>query len=209
MNILLAFCLLLVMISLVMALNAVTRLERLRQHNELMQKELDQLRLDYTQMQERVLAAQAAAPASSPAAPEPESRQEPAEPATPLAPEELLQEQLRQLQAVVEAYRRQHAGRIPASLESLGTFANRQGLQRQIENPYTRARNPLVSEDVCLDITHEPTDEGLPEYAGRLLYQANFGARAQITGYTLAAFDGRGLLLKRPDGEVLTLSHTG
>lgn len=208
MNILLAFCLLLVMISLIMALNAVTRLERLRQHNDLMQKELDQLRLDYTQMQERVLATAAPAPAST--QPEPEaSRQEEPEPSAAVSPEELLQEQLRQLQAVIEAFRRQHAGRIPASLESLSTFANRQGLQRQIENPYTRARNPLVSEDVCLDITHEPTDEGLPEYAGRLLYQANFGARAQITGYTLAAFDGRGLLLKRPDGEVLTLSHTG
>ncbi|PKL76168.1 MAG: hypothetical protein CVV27_11660 [Candidatus Melainabacteria bacterium HGW-Melainabacteria-1] len=200
MNILLAFCLLLVMISLIMAMNSVTRLERLRQHNDLMQKELDKLRKDYLQMQEHLMATAPVAEIETPAAkPQPES--------PPAKPEDVLQEQLRQLQAILEAYRRQHSGRFPDSLQMLVDFANRQGLQKTIENPYTGARNPLVSEDVCLDITHEPTDEGLPEFAGRLLFQANFGPRSQIAGYTLAAFDSQGLLLKREDGEVLTLTH--
>lgn len=203
MNILLAICLLLVMLSMILALNAVTRLERIRLQHDLMQKELHQMRQEYTQLQERLLAAavQAAAPARN----EPEVQTA----SVQLSPEESLQEQLKMFQSVVEAYRRQHAGRFPGSLETLMTFANRQGLQKTIDNPYTHARNPLISEDVCLDITYDPADEGLPEYAGRILFQANFGPRAQVIGYTLAAFDANGLLLKRDDGEVLTLTHQG
>lgn len=203
MTILIAFCLLLVMVSMILALSAVTRLEQIRMQHQLMQKEFTQLRQEYSQLQERLL--QAAVEAAQPA-----KTAEPEVPAAPTqSPEEILQEQLRQFQGILEAYRRQHAGRIPASLESLATFANRQGLQKVVENPFTHARNPLISEDVCIDITHDAADEGLPEYAGRILFQANFGPRAQVVGYTLAVFDANGMLLKRNDGEVLTLTHQG
>lgn len=208
MSILIGFCLLLVIISMILALNAVTRLERIRLQHDMMQKEFTQMRLEYTQLQERLLAAAVEA-ATVPPKPGKVAESEAAPPPPSLSPEESLQEQLRIFQTIVEAYRRQHAGRFPGSLETLATFANRQGLQKTIENPYTHARNPLISEDVCIDITYDPADEGMPEYAGRLLFQANFGPRAQVVGYTLAAFDANGMLLKREDGEVLTLTHQG
>lgn len=207
MSILIGFCLLLVIISMILALNAVTRLERIRLQHDMMQKEFNQMRQDYTQLQERLLAAAVEAAAPKPGKPAETEAAPP--PAPSLSPEESLQEQLRSFQTMIEAYRRQHAGRFPGSLETLATFANRQGLQKIIENPYTHARNPLISEDVCIDITYDPADEGMPEYAGRLLFQANFGPRAQVAGYTLAAFDANGMLLKRDDGEVLTLTHQG
>lgn len=212
MTILLGICLLLVMVCLIMALNAFTRLDRLRHQNELMQKELVLLRQEYLQLQERVIGGPAAAqnqnqnqaqteaePQDAQTAPAPEKK----------SPQDILQDQLAQFQTILEAYRRQQSGRFPASRDELAAFANRYGLQKTVENPFTGARNPLLSEDVCLDITHDLIDEGLPEYAGRLLFQAHLDPRGQVTGYFLTALDQRGMLLKRPDGEALTLSHQG
>lgn len=201
MNILLGICLLLVMVSLIMALNSMTRLERLKHQNELMQKELLLLKQEYLQLQERMILSQGSprsATASSPRPAEAEAED----------PKSILQEQMQLLQAVLEAYRQQHEGRFPRDLISLARFADRQDLQKMVENPYTHTRNPLVSEDVCLDITHDPADEGLPEYAGRLLFQAHLGPQDQALGYTLAAFDEKGMLLKDTRNEVLTYTYS-
>lgn len=212
MSILLGLCLLLVMLSLIMALNAFTRLDKLRDQNLLMQKELGLLRQEYQQLQERFLGipAGSGAPAATTAAGAPASAATEQQPeAAAQNPEQQLQEQLTQFQTIIEAYRHQNGGSFPASLDNLATYANRNGLQKIVENPFTHTRNPLISEDVCLDITHDLIDEGLPEYAGRLLFQAHLDARGQVTGYFLTGLDSRGMLLKRPDGEALTISHQG
>lgn len=199
MSVLLGICLLLVMLSLVMALNAFTRLEQIRKHNELMQQELSKLRQEYMILQEKLLGQpQAALPGAKKA--------NEAHAAKDLPTEQLLQ-QLQALQFVLDAFRKQNEGQYPHNLEILIRFADRQHLQKMVQNPYTQTQNPLVSIDTCLDITHDPADEGLAEYAGRLLFQAHLDENDQATGYTLAAFDGKGLLLKGPDGQVLTLSH--
>lgn len=204
MSLVLALCFLLVIASLILALNAMTRLESLRQENSRMLSEIQQLRRDYTQLQEQLNP-----PETSPKATEPEATAEaksapPPNFPEPKDPEQTLKQALSQMEHVLQAYQKAHQGRFPNDLESLIRFANRRNLQQDFENPYTQARNPLISEDVLLNITHEPVDEGLSEFAGRLLYQAQLNPAREATGYTLAAFDGAGKLLQSA-GEVYTL----
>lgn len=201
MSLVLALCFLLVIASLILALNAMTRLESLRQENSRMLSEILQLRRDYTQLQDQLkppeaVSITAAEPlAEHPAAPEL---------AAPEDPEQSLRQALTEVAQVLQAYQKAHQGRYPGDLDSLIRFANRRNLQQDFKNPCTLARNPLFSEDVLLNITHEPVDEGLSEFAGRLLYQARLNPAREAIGYTLAAFDGAGKLLQSA-GEVYTL----
>jgi len=211
MSIMLAICLLLVIATLILALNAWTRLDGLRHENRLMHDQITQLRQEYEQLQIRLLSAPPA-PAGAEAKAESQSRPAEsvaAEPEASLSPEQVIYQQMQQVEAVLQAYQREHRGDYPSSLESLIRFANRHNLQQTVTNPYTQARNPLLSEDVLLDITHDPADEGLAEYAGRLLYQARLSSDERALGYTLAAFDSQGSLLKAASGEVRTLSYPG
>lgn len=197
----LGICLLLVMASLILALFATTRLDLLKRQNELMQREISQLRQEYQRLQEQVQAF----PQPEAASAAPPSRSEPTSP--PPEPEAALQDQLAQLAQLVQTYAAENEGQYPQSIAMLRRFADRQGHQRIVENPYTHRRNPLVSEDVCLDISRQPVDEGLAEHAGRLLFQARLDSQGEGRGFTLAAFDAQGLLLKNPDGTALTLSY--
>lgn len=201
MSLVLALCFLLVIASLILALNAMTRLESLRQENSRMLSEIQQLRRDYTQLQDQLRPPEAV----SINAPEPLAER-PAAPelTTPEDPEQRLRQALSEVAQVLQAYQKAHQGRFPAELDSLIRFANRRNLQQDFKNPYTLARNPLFSEDVLLNITHEPVDEGLSEFAGRLLYQARLNPAREAIGYTLAAFDSAGRLLQSGD-EIYTL----
>lgn len=204
MSLVLALCFLLVIASLILALNAMTRLESLRQENSRMFSEIQQLRRDYTQLQDQLKPAEPVSiKAAEPVAESAESPAAPA-PAAPEDPEQSLRQALKQVAQVLQAYQKAHQGRYPGDLDSLIRFANRRNLQQDFKNPYTLARNPLFSEDVLLNITHEPVDEGLSEFAGRLLYQARLNPAREAIAYTLAAFDGAGKLLESA-GEVYTL----
>ncbi|MBF2054164.1 MAG: hypothetical protein IGS03_11995 [Candidatus Sericytochromatia bacterium] len=210
MSLVLALCFLLVIASLILALNAMTRLETLRQENSRMLSEIQQLRQDYTQLQEQLT------PSKTPGSSKDDERpsevraaaiaaSEPA-PSEARQPEQILKQALTQVAHVLNTYQKAHQGLFPAALDSLIHFANRRNLQQDFENPYTGARNPLISEDVLLNITHEPVDEGLSEFAGRLLYQAQLNPAREATGYMLAAFDGQGRLLQQ-NQQVYTLSE--
>lgn len=199
----LGICLLLVMASLILALFAATRLDLLKRQNELMQREISLLRQEYQRLQEQV---RAFPQIETSPAPESASRAD-KPPIASTEPEAELRAQMQQLEKLLQTYAQENEGLYPPSVMMLRRFADRQGHQRIVENPYTHRRNPLVSEDVCLDISRQPVDEGLAEHAGRLLFQARLDPQGEGRGFTLAAFDGQGVLLKNPDGSVLTLSY--
>lgn len=203
MYILLFICLFLVMLSLIMTLVAMARLEVLRKQNDLLERQLQQLLGDYQHLQAQV----EAVPESRTPAQQAELAPVMSADANPEQnPVLVLRQQLRRVQEVLGHYAERHQGQYPANLGTLVQFANRQNLQQVVANPYTGARNPLISEDVCLDITHDPADEGLSEQAGKLLYQAQLDEAGRAHSYTLAAFDQAGLLLKEDNGEVITLN---
>lgn len=183
-----------VMASLILVLNAFTRLDQLRQQNERLQSQMELLQAEYAQVQASLMSqpeALTAPPAKS------EKKQ---------TPFQILQGQLQQIQSILEAYIRQHDGAYPPSLKNLIQFTEENKLQKTATNPYTQSKSPLLSEDHCLDITHDPADEGLPENAGKILFQAHLNDE-KAQGFTLAAFDKEGLLLKTPEGQVLTLTQ--
>lgn len=199
MAILVVVCLLLVIVSLLMVLNAMTRLDLLRRHNESMQKELAALRQDYQHLQAQFFPGPD--PLASRQQPEPPAEEDPRE----TAREQLLN-QMFAYQKVLERYAHKQAGRYPSCLEYLINYAENQGLQQKVRNPYSGLYVPLFSPEAALDITHDPADEGLAEYAGRILYQAQLNPEGVALGYTLAAFDDKGMLLKSAEGEIITLS---
>jgi hypothetical protein len=210
-NLLLALCLVLVMGSLIMTLSSSARVDDLGQQNALLRREMEQLHKEYAQLLLQVQQIDSFAPAklkTAVLASEPPIAKL-VDPSGLSAREkiELLKQQAYQLQSLIEAFALQNQGDYPESLYSLQRFAERQEVQEWAVNPYTQQRNPLTSEDACLDITHDAVDEGQSEHAGKLLYQAHFDDADRIHNYTLAAFDELGVLLRREDGSLFTLSH--
>lgn len=184
-----------------MTLNAMTRLDILRKQNDLLNQQMQKLQSEHNDL----LAQMQPPPQESfkvPTKPQTESENKSSE----VIAADQLKEQMHLLAGILQAYAERYEGRYPSSLKTLIDFSNRNNFQQVVQNPYTGSRNPLVSEDVCLDITYDPADEGLSEHAGCLLYQAHFGAEEQVDGYTLAAFDQQGTLLKDELGEVLILN---
>lgn len=196
----LAVCLILVVISLIMTLNAMTRLEILRKQNDLLSQHMQKLQSEHNNLLSQTQAKEWNVGVEIPTTEQSDDK------TTELSPEALLQQQMEAFQTVLSAYATNHAGKYPTGLSSLIDFANRHGFQQVVNNPYTEGHNPLVSEDLCLDITHDPADEGLSEHAGRLLYQAHLDPDGEAISYTLAAFDQQGFLIKDKQGEVLTLN---
>lgn len=207
---LLALCLILVMGSLIMTLSSSSRVDNLSQQNELLRKEMEHLRKEYSQLVQQVQQMDSfgtpktklASAVSSPATAAPVSSGLSASDKL-----KLLKQQAYQLQSLVEAFSMQNQGEYPETLANLQRFAERQGIQEWVVNPYTEERNPLTSDGACLDITHDAVDEGQSDHAGKLLYQAHFEESDRIHNYTVAAFDELGVLLRREDGSLFTLSH--
>lgn len=214
MSLLLALCLLLVMGSLIMTLSSSARVDELNKQNQLMQREMEQLRKEYVQLVQQVQMIEPgisrAVPASglSAPAPAPALRSEELALLNTREKQELLKQQAFQFQALLEAFALQNQGEYPDSLNRLQRFLERTGSHEWYFNPYTSQRNPLTSEDSCLDITHDAVDEGLPEHAGKLLYQAHFDEEGRVRNYSVAVFDEQGVLLRQDDGSLFTLSHT-
>lgn len=212
MSILLAICLLLVMASLIMTLSSSTRIDELNKQNQLLQREIERLRKDYAHLlQQFQMIEPHVSQATVPAAPAPSQtaslRSEDLAVLNPREKQEYLKQQAFELQALLEAYALQNQGEYPHSLQSLARFVERMNKQIWYINPYTLQRNPLTSEDSCLDITHDAVDEGLQEHAGKLLYQAHFDDQDRASNYTVAVFDEQGILLRQEDGSLFTLSH--
>lgn len=199
-SLLLALCLILVIASMLIALNATSRLDLLRRHNDSMQSELSQLRSDYQELQ-ALLAPSGQAEAET----TPEAEPDPEKPPEIRAREQLMQ-YVQDLGAGLAKYAERNAGLFPANLDNLSRFAESRGLNNSAQNPFSGLHGRLFSADTILDITHEPADEGLSEYAGKILYQAQLNPEGQASDYTLAAFDGAGFLLKTADGEILARS---
>ncbi|MGE3726704.1 MAG: hypothetical protein AB7I41_14185 [Candidatus Sericytochromatia bacterium] len=209
-TLLLALCLILVMGSLIMTLSSSSRVDNLSQQNELLRKEMEHLRKEYTQLVQQVQQMDGfALPKTKLAGPASGTAAAPSLPTGLSAADKLklLKQQAYQFQSLVEAFSLQNQGEYPETLVSLQRFAERQGVQEWVVNPYTEERNPLTSEGACLDITHDAVDEGQSEHAGKLLYQAHFDESDRIHNYTVAAFDELGVLLRREDGSLFTLSH--
>ena len=200
-SILLVLCLILVIASMLIALSATSRLDLLRRHNQSMQTELTQLREDYQSLQILLTPIKTN-----------ESPAETMETATEKPPEvrahEQLLEQINRFAAGLLKYAERNAGLYPASLENMQRFAETMGINQTAQNPYSGIHGKLFSADSVLDITHEPTDEGLSEYAGKILYQAQLTADGHAIDFTLAAFDGEGMILKAADGDVLTFTKS-
>lgn len=208
-SLLLALCLILVMGSLIMTLSSSARVDNLHQQNELLRKEMEHLRKEYSQLVQQVQHIEgggsfkprlAGSAADTPVAAS-------VSPLSPLEKLKMLKQQAYQLQSLVEAFALHNQGEYPDSLANLERFADRQGIQEWVTNPYTEERNPLTSEGACLDITHDAVDEGQPKHAGKLLYQAHFDESDRIHNYTVAVFDELGVLLRREDDSLFTLSH--
>lgn len=200
---LLAICLVVMLISVFMVLNALQQMETLRQQNTVFQSELLQLQKAHQQ-----LLAQLYPPETPPKALQEDEAEAKAQIKAEAEEEaaRAVQEDLQRVQKLLEKHYLQQ-GYYPESVSVLTQFAEQQQMTPSRHNPYTGLHGPLFSEDTLLDITHEPVDEGLGEFSGRLLYQAHLDSEGRGVGYTLAAFDGEGLLLKHESGEVLTLEH--
>ncbi len=197
-SILLALCLILVIASMLIALSATSRLDLLRRHNESIQTELSKLREDYHQLQALLTPSEKT---------EAENELELASEKPPeIRAHEQVMQQIDRLIAGLEKYAERNAELYPANLENLSRFAETMGLNDSAQNPFSGLHGRLFHSDTVLDITHEPADEGLSEYAGKILYQAHLNADGHAKDYTLAAFDGQGMLLKTADGEILTRS---
>jgi hypothetical protein len=214
-TVLLALCLLMVMISLLMTLSSSNRVNELNRQNELLRRELEHLRRQQTllaqqiQMLDPSVAAKLGVTAStgqggshgSLRLPKPED-------VNKMSPEEkqqLLKQQASQLQVLLETFASQHQGEYPSKLSTLQQFMHTKGLQEWSLNPYTLQKNPLTSEDACLNITHEAVDEGLVENAGKILYQGHPNEDKQIRSYTLLIFDEKGVLLRQDNGDLFSL----
>ena len=203
MIVLLAVCLVVMLISVFMVLNALLQMETLRQQNTVFQSELIQLQKAHQHLLEQLY----------PPEPPPKAKLEAEAEAEALIKAEAqdeavvtLQADLQRVQKLLEKHYLK-LGYYPDSVSMLIRFAERQQVSPSRHNPYTGLHAPLFHADTLLDITHDPVDEGLSEFAGRLLYQAHLEPEGRGMGYTLAAFDDAGLLLKQASGEVLTLEH--
>lgn len=211
----LALCMLMVMLSLLMTLSSSNRVNDLGRQNELLRRELEHLRRQQTllaqqiQMLDPSVAAKLGVTASvgTPGAhgslrlPKPEDINK-------MSPEEkhqLLKQQASQLQVLLETFASQHQGEYPSKLTTLQQFMHSKGIQEWGLNPYTLQKNPLTSEDACLNITHEAVDEGLAENAGKILYQGHPNEEKQIRSYTLLIFDEKGVLLRQDNGDLFSL----
>ncbi len=204
---LLGVCLLVMLGSIFVVLNALQQMDALRKQNTVFQTELKQLQQAHQQLLQQLY------PAATPAESEAKSALEAEQAAKAEAKAEArdealasLKEDLFQVQRLLEKHHLK-LGYYPDSVSVLMQFAEQQQNTPSRHNPYTGLYAPLFSEKTLLDITHDPVDEGLSEYAGRLLYQAHLEPEGRGSGYTLAAFDEAGLLLKDASGEVLTLNH--
>lgn len=105
-------------------------------------------------------------------------------------------------------YASQHNGQFPDSLDALIAFVDSNNLNPLVIHPLTQTEQLLVSSQHCLDITHHTVEEGKKDQAGKLLYQANLDALGIAESFTLAAFDQDSLLLRTPEGNLLTLGPT-
>ena len=203
MILLLAVCLVVMLVSIFMVLNALQQMETLRQQNTVFQSELTQLQKAHQELLTHLYPpepppkAQLEAEAEAKAAVQAEARHEASA---------SIRADLERAQKLLEKhYLKLHY--YPDSVSTLIQFAEQQQVTPSRHNPYTGLHAPLFHNDTFLDITHEPVDEGLAEFAGRLLYQAHLEPEGRGMGYTLAAFDDEGMLLKDDAGEVLTLEH--
>ncbi|PIQ24766.1 hypothetical protein COW36_23635 [bacterium (Candidatus Blackallbacteria) CG17_big_fil_post_rev_8_21_14_2_50_48_46] len=210
---LLALCLLLVMGSLILTLSSSARVDTLNKQNELLRREMEHLRKEYHQLAEQVqlieggsvsVLKQSASDISAAGA---LLQADELKLLSAREKMELVKQEAYRLQGLVEAYALQNSGEFPQTLDDLKRFVQRKGSQDWYLNPYTTQKNLLISEDSCLDITHDAVDEGLLEHAGKLLYQAHFDEEEHISNYTIAVFDELGVLLRREDGSLFTLSH--
>ena len=202
MTLLVVLCLVIMVGSMLMVLNAQGQLEILRQQNEVFKKELTQLQRAHDQLIKKLYpAANAEKDAKEKQAEaEQNKRQEARDEAL-----ETMQKDLESVQKVLEKHQLINGG-YPNSVESLAAFASAENMNVSRHNPYTGLHIALFDPTNLIDITHDPADEGLRENAGRLLYQAHLDPQGRGVGYTLAAFDEAGMLLKSGD-DVLTLSH--
>lgn len=203
MILLLVVCLLVMLVSVFMVLNALQQMETLRQQNTVFQAELTQLQKAHQQ-----LLAKLYPPEPTPKA-ELEAQAEAEAEIKAEARDEAATALLSDLQRVQKLLEKHYLklGYYPDSVSTLIQFAEQQQVTPSRHNPYTGLHAPLFNGDTLLDITHDPVDEGLTEFAGRLLYQAHLEPEGRGVGYTLAAFDDEGLLLKDETGEVLTREH--
>lgn len=208
MFLLLGVCLLVMLGSIFVVLNALQQMDALRKQNTVFQTELKQLQQAHQQLLQQLYPAASADASEGKTALQAEQAAK-AEAQAEARDEalEAMKEDLFQVQRLLEKHHLK-LGYYPDSVSVLMHFAEQQQNTPSRHNPYTGMYAPLFSEKTLLDITHDPVDEGLQEYAGRLLYQAHLEPEGRGSGYTLAAFDDAGLLLKDATGEVLTLNHS-
>ena len=206
MILLLGVCLIVMLVSVFFVLNALNQMETLRKQNTVFQKELTQLQQAHQQLLQQLYPAEDPVSEGRAAL---EAEQAAREQVNNEARDEALETMKEDLFRVQKLLEKHHLklGYYPDSVDAINRFAEQQQQTPSRHNPYTGMHSPLFDEKTLMDITHDPVDEGLSEYAGRLLYQAHLDPEGRGSGYTLAAFDEEGLLLKTPEGEVLTLEQ--
>lgn len=198
-----AVLLILVMASLLINLSSGAQVGQVRQENVRLRQEMDTLRKEYHVLLTHIQNVKQPAPA--PAA---KPTKDPEPPPPSISPAEQIKVLLQQLQHLLMVFASHHNGQFPDSLDSLIVFADSENLNPLITHPLTQVENPLVSNQHCVDITHQTVEEGKKEQAGKLLYQANLDALGIAESFTLAAFDQDSLLLRTPEGNLLTLGPT-
>ena len=206
MILLLGVCLLVMLVSVFFVLNALNQMEILRKQNTVFQEELTQLQQAHQQLLQQLYPAENQVLEGRAALEAEQAEREKAQTEARDEALEIMKEDLFRVQKLLEKHHLK-LGYYPDSVDTLSRFAEQQQQTPSRQNPYTGMHSPLFDERTLMDITHDPVDEGLSEYAGRLLYQAHLEPEGRGSGYTLAAFDEQGLLLKTPEGEVLTLEQ--
>lgn len=209
---------LLTVVSLFMTLSSSAKLDKLKRQNNQMREQLDKLKSEYESLIKRLKSVESdptkkptsAAKTATAAGGNGASTQSVAPAATKMSEQdqlELVKSNAYRLQAILEGYAMEQHGTYPGSLDSLDSYANQTFTNEVVTNPFLNKQAYITDGDMCLDITTVPADEGIPENAGKLLFQANTDDEGKVADYTIACFDGDGLLVRNNDGNIFTISR--